>query len=117
MTDIKDGWYGFLGGTVSKVYAGGDHPRIVVEFFERENDKYPKRVTVWGSFGVMEGDRVKFKGWNRADLRDYTKDDGTQAKTVSRALSGAELVEHAAGAANGFDPSRAGFVEIDETPF
>lgn len=115
---VKDGFYGFVGGTVSRVFENVDYPRIVVEYMDGDKAVYPSRVTVWGSHGVSEGDRVKFKGWVRAKARTYDKKDGTTGNTADVSLSNAELVEHEAGAANSFDPRNAGFTLVDESaPF
>ncbi|HLP97630.1 MAG TPA: hypothetical protein VK149_04215 [Sideroxyarcus sp.] len=113
---IKDGIYGYVGGTVGRVFSTKNGPAFVVEV-QDEKSQYPTRVTVWGlGDQVAEGDRVKVRGFYSAKKRDYESPSGPKV-TIEQAINSPEIVEHEAGAANSFDPTRAGLVEIDETPF
>ena len=71
LTDIKDGVYGYVSGTVGRVGAAKNGPYAVIEV-KREGSQYPDRVTAWGLGGVNQGDRVSVKGWLswRRDERD-----------------------------------------------
>ena len=101
---IKDGLYGYVGGTVARGFDTKNGPAAVVEVLA-EGSKYPDRVTVWGAGAVGEGDRVKFKGWLRAKPREYTKQDGTTGHGVEVSLNGAELVEHERAGADAYGES------------
>lgn len=59
MTEIKDGVYSQVSGTVGRVNDG----RFTIEV-TRPNAKYPDYVTVWKpEFTVAQGDRIAVKGW------------------------------------------------------
>lgn len=61
MSEIKDGIYGHVSGTVGRTgsYTKGSYAVLEVK---REGSQYPDRVTVWG-LDAAEGDRVSVKGW------------------------------------------------------
>jgi hypothetical protein len=59
LSEIKDGVYGYVSGTVGRVADG----RFTVEV-KREGRQYPDYVTVWSSdIFVQQGDRISVKGW------------------------------------------------------
>lgn len=59
MTEIKDGVYGHVAGTVGRVNDG----RFTIEV-KNERSQYPDYVTVWRpDFAVAQGDRIAVKGW------------------------------------------------------
>lgn len=58
-SDIKDGVYAYVSGTVNWADAG----KFTVEVL-KEGNRYPDRITVWRpDFQVANGDRVTVKGW------------------------------------------------------
>jgi hypothetical protein len=61
MTDIKDGIYGTVSGTVGRSGTAKNGPYAVVEV-QRDGSLYPDRVTCWG-LEALEGDRMSVKGW------------------------------------------------------
>lgn len=68
MSEIKDGIYGYVSGTVGRTgqYTKGSY--AVVEA-KRDGSQYPDRVTVWG-LEASEGDRVKVAGflsWKKSE--------------------------------------------------
>ena len=73
---IKDGIYGQVSGTVSKVGQARNGGYVVLEV-AREGARYPDRVTAWGIDGPLnQGDRLSLKGWlswrkNERDGKTY----------------------------------------------
>lgn len=70
MSEIKDGVYGYVSGTVGRTGQAKNGPYAVIEV-SREGSQYPDRVTAWG-LDATTGDRVSVKGWLswRKDERD-----------------------------------------------
>lgn len=59
MSEIKDGTYAQVAGTVGRVNDG----RFTIEV-KNERAKYPDYVTIWKpDFTVTQGDRIAVKGW------------------------------------------------------
>lgn len=61
MSEIKDGVFAQVAGTVGRTGQAKNGPYTVVEVL-REGNQYPDRVTVWG-LEAASGDRVSVKGW------------------------------------------------------
>jgi hypothetical protein len=61
VSEIKDGIYGAVSGTVARVGQAKNGPFGVIEV-KREGSQYPDRVTCWG-LEAMVGDRISVKGW------------------------------------------------------
>lgn len=61
MSEIKDGIYGSVAGTVGRTGEAKNGPYAVVEV-QRDGSQYPDRVTCWG-LEAVQGDRVSVKGW------------------------------------------------------
>lgn len=61
MSEIKDGIYGAVSGTVGRTGQAKNGPYAVIEV-KREGSQYPDRVTCWG-LEASTGDRVQVKGW------------------------------------------------------
>jgi hypothetical protein len=61
LSEIKDGVYGSVAGTVGRVGQAKNGPYAVIEV-ARDGAKYPDRVTAWGLEAAV-GDRVSVKGW------------------------------------------------------
>ena len=60
MSEIKDGTYAQVSGTVGRVNDG----RFTIEVKQSPNAQYPDYVTVWKpDFAVAQGDRIAVKGW------------------------------------------------------
>lgn len=58
-TEIKDGVYAQVSGTVGRTNEG----RFTIEV-KNERSQYPDYVTVWAAdFPVSTGDRIAVKGW------------------------------------------------------
>lgn len=93
MSEIKDGIYGSVSGTVGRVGQAKNGPYAVVEV-ARDGAKYPDRVTCWG-LEASTGDRVSVKGWLswRREERD-----GKVYLNVSLNSPKVDRVESAAGA-------------------
>jgi hypothetical protein len=86
---ISDGIYGFVSGTVGRMFETKNGPAFVVEV-TREGSQYPDRVTVWGPAGAARtGDRVTVKGW--ISWRREAKDDKT---FFNVSLNKPEVTEH-----------------------
>jgi hypothetical protein len=74
MSEIKDGIYGQVSGTVGKTGNAKNGPYAVIEI-TRDGSQYPDRVTVW-SLKAATGDRISVKGWlswrkNERDGKTY----------------------------------------------
>lgn len=100
MSKIQDGMFAYIGGTVESVRESktGLYAQVSVQ---RENAKYPDRVTVWGvPDNVQAGDRVKLKGWLSWARSER---DGKTYFNVS--INKPEITEHESNAQSvqGFD--------------
>lgn len=89
MTEIKDGVFAQVAGTVGNVFDAKNGTAIVVEV-KREGSQYPDRVTVWSvDFQANQGDRVAVKGWlswskSEKDGKTYVNVSLNKAQLVSR---------------------------------
>lgn len=98
MSEIKDGVYAQVSGTVGR-HADG---RFTIEV-TNERSKYPDYVTVWKpEFQVSQGDRVAVKGW-----LSWRKSEHNDKVYVDVSLNRPELVEivPSAPSGGGFDGS------------
>ena len=95
MSEIKDGIYGHVAGSVSKVFMYRDGMAITIDV-KSPKKEFADKVTAWGIAGtiVSEGDRVKVKGWLSFTPTTYTKRDGTEGHGVNVALNKPEIIEH-----------------------
>lgn len=105
MNEIKDGIYGYVAGTVSKVWNRDGRQAVVIDVQDRMKE-YPDQVTAWNvTEQVQESDKVKFKGW--LSFKEKTNDSGKTFFNVS--MNKPVLIERQA---------QAGFASIgDEAPF
>lgn len=87
MSDIKDGIFGQVSGTVSRGGTAKNGPYAVVEV-QREGAKYPDRVTVWG-LDAATGDRVSVKGW-----LSWRKNERDGKTYFDVSMNNPEIVEH-----------------------
>jgi hypothetical protein len=62
MSEIKDGMFAYVGGTISRVFHSKSGVTAVVEV-QSPKRQYPDRITVWGLSDAAEGHRIKVKGW------------------------------------------------------
>lgn len=119
MAEIKDGFYGFIGGTVSRVFPSKNGMSATIEI-RNERSEYPDRVTVWGiADNFSEGDRVKVKGWVSFRSKTWEKQDGSTGYGVDVSINSGEVLEHETTAAA---LAAVGAVEVpgwgsDDTPF
>ena len=92
MSNITDGMYAYIAGTVTDVTFKGTSTgfRITVAV-QRPKAQYPDYVTVWfqGDGSFHEGDRVKFKGW-----LSWMRNEAANGKTYFNvSLNKPELLE------------------------
>ena len=87
MSEIKDGVYAQVAGTIGRIGQAKNGPYAVVEV-AREGAQYPDRVTVWG-LEAATGDRVAVKGW--LSWRKSERDDKVY---VDVSLNKPEVVKH-----------------------
>lgn len=87
MTEIKDGVFAQVSGTVGRTGQAKNGPYAVVEVL-RDGNQFPDRVTVWG-LDAATGDRVAVKGW--LSWRKTEKDDKTY---VDVSLNKPQIVTH-----------------------
>lgn len=86
MSEIKDGVYVNVAGTVGRVAEG----RFNIDVMLSEKNRYPDAVTVWSpSFPVGQGDRVSVDGW--LSWRKQEKDGKTY---VNVSLNQPKLKKH-----------------------
>lgn len=110
MTEIKDGIYAQVSGTVSKRFQAKNGEAAVIEI-AREGSQYPDRVAVWSiDFQLEEGDRVALKGW--LSWRKEIKDDKTYFNV---AMNKAQLVERVAAVQD--VPPADEWPDTEATPF
>ena len=62
MSEIKDGMFVYVGGTISRVFHSQSGVTAVVEV-QSPKRQYPDRITVWGLSQAAVGHRIKVKGW------------------------------------------------------
>jgi len=121
MAEIQDGAFGYISGTVGKVFETKNGQAFEIEV--QGKGQYPDRWTVWSALNVAQGDRVTVKGHLSARLGTYGARTGETKHKVDRAVNGAELVAHEPvpgdtfGHANGWATANAGFPSDDSTPF
>ena len=92
MSNITDGMYAYIAGTVSDATHRGTSQgfRITVDV-QRPKAQYPDQVTVWyqGTGSFSKGDRVKFKGW-----LSWMRNEAANGKTYFNvSLNKPELLE------------------------
>jgi hypothetical protein len=86
---ITDGIYGYVSGTVGRMFDTKNGTAFVIEV-KREGSDFPDRVTVWGAADqVRTGDRAAVKGW--ISWRREVKDDKTYFNV---SVNKPELTEH-----------------------
>jgi len=95
MSEIKDGIYGHVAGSVSKVFMYRDGMAITIDV-KNPKKEFADKVTAWGISGtiVSEGDRVKVKGWLSATPATWEKKDVSTGYGVNVALNKPEVIEH-----------------------
>ena len=95
MSEIRDGIYGHVAGTVSSVFMYKDGMAITVDVKNPVKEN-PDKVTAWGISGtiVSEGDRVKVKGWLSAVASTFEKRDGSTGYGVKVSLNKPQIIEH-----------------------
>lgn len=85
MTEIKDGTYAQVSGTVGRVNEG----RFTIEV-KNERSQYPDYVTVWRpEFPVAQGDRIAVKGW-----LSWRKNERDGKTYVDVSVNKPQLVKH-----------------------
>ncbi len=91
MTEIKDGVYAQVAGTVGRVNEG----RFTIEV-KNERSQYPDYVTVWRlEAPVAQGDRIAVKGW-----LSWKKSERNGRVFLDVSLNAPQLVSHLPIAAN-----------------
>lgn len=91
MSDIKDGVYVSVSGTVARVFNTTNGAAIEVHV-QTERMKYADRYTVWGlGDDVTEGDRVEVKGWLDTRVEEFQKRDGSTGHGVKRSVNAPKL--------------------------
>ena len=99
MSEIKDGVYGHVAGTVGRVNDG----RFTIEV-KNERSQYPDYVTVWRpDFPVNQGDRIAVKGWI-----SWKKSERNDKVYVDVSVNQPKLDKH--------EPATGGFAPAD-SPF
>lgn len=89
MSEIKDGIFAYIGGTITDVQHSQSGLRAVVEV-QSPKREYPDRVTVWGlPVAAAAGERIKVKGWLSWASREV---DGKKYFNVS--LNQPEVIAH-----------------------
>lgn len=85
MSEIKDGVFAQVAGTVGRVNDG----RFTIEV-KSERSQYPDYVTVWKpEFTVSEGDRISVKGW-----LSWKKSERNDKVYVDVSVNRPQLVSH-----------------------
>ena len=85
MTEIKDGVYAQVAGTVGRVNEG----RFTIEV-KNERSQYPDYVTVWRlDAPVSQGDRIAVKGW-----LSWKKSERNGKTYVDVSVNQPQLVKH-----------------------
>jgi len=97
--EIRDGVYGYVSGTVARVFPTRNGDAYEVEVKGREEQKYADKWTVWGNLNVPVGTRVTVKGWLEARAENFEGRDGTVKAAAKRSVNKPELVAQEAGAA------------------
>jgi hypothetical protein len=86
---IKDGIFGYVSGTVGRMFDTKNGSAFVLEV-AREGSQYPDKITVWGAADLVRpGDRAAVKGW--ISWRREVKDDKTYFNV---SVNKPELTEH-----------------------
>lgn len=94
MTEIKDGCYVAVSGTVARVFQTKNGAALELHV-QTERMKYPDRFTVWGlGDQVSQGDRVEIRGWLETQPESFTKRDGTEGHGVKRTINAPKLARH-----------------------
>ena len=92
MSEIKDGVYGFVSGTVGRVFSTKNGEAFELEVLPYKS-QYPDKWTVWGNPGVSQGDRVKVAGWLEIKRDKYEK-DGVEQVAIKRSVNTPKLEGH-----------------------
>jgi hypothetical protein len=87
VSEIKDGVYASVAGTVGRNGTAKNGPYAVVDV-TRDGSQYPDRVTVWG-LDAATGDRVSVKGW-----LSWRKNERDGKVYVDVSLNKPEVVKH-----------------------
>lgn len=99
VTDIKDGVFAQVSGTVGRTADG----RFTIEV-KNERAQYPDYVTVWAAdFPVNTGDRIAVKGW-----LSWKKTERNDKVYVDVSLNRPQLVTHEPGQAPAADEWASG---------
>ena len=96
MSEIKDGVYSQVAGTVGRVNDG----RFTIEV-KNERSQYPDYVTVWQpDFAVATGDRISVKGW-----LSWKKSERNDKVYVDVSVNKPQVVAHEPGTAAAAAPA------------
>ncbi|GAB2519678.1 hypothetical protein [Paramicrobacterium agarici] len=94
MTEIKDGVYASVSGTVARTFETKNGAACEVHV-QDERQKFPDRYTAWGlGDQVAEGDRVEVRGWLVTLPDTFTKRDGSEGHGVKRMVNAPKLAKH-----------------------
>lgn len=89
MSEIKDGMYVYVGGTVERAFHSQSGIAAVIAVTSPKK-QYPDRVTVWGvPEAVGTGDRLKVKGW-----LSWTVTEKDDKKYVNVSVNQPEVIAH-----------------------
>jgi uncharacterized protein (DUF736 family) len=88
MSDIKDGMFAYIGGTISRVFHSKSGVTAVVEV-QSPKRQYPDRVTVWGLSNASVGQRIKVKGW-----LSWTREEKDGKTYFNVSLNQPEVIAH-----------------------
>lgn len=105
MTEIKDGAYGFVSGTVGRSFTTKNGRAFELEVKDPKQ-QYPDKWTIWGDLVVAEGDRASIKGWLSISRETYEKDGQTKV-AIRRAVNKPELAAHEQGQRSAYAPQQA----------
>ena len=92
MSDITDGVFGYVSGTVTRSFDTKNGKAFEVEV-KAPNQQYGDKWTIWGDLAVPEGTRVTVKGWLSAKAETYEKNGETKA-ACRRAVNKPVLEKH-----------------------
>lgn len=112
---ISDGVYGFVSGTVGRMFDTKNGSAFVIEV-KREGAEWPDRVTVWSAPAEPRtGDRVTVKGW--LSWKRTVRDEKTYFDV---SVNKPELTEHEPATTPepaGWSEPPQGFNDSDSVPF
>lgn len=100
MTEIRDGAYGFISGTVTRVFSTKNGPASEIEVKPLDRDgnspKYGDKWVAWG-LELTEGERVTVKGWISTRAETFTNQQGEVKAATKRNINNAEVTAREAG--------------------